>query len=181
MNNKLNLGSGGEKIANCDNVDIDPKFETELCFDFKVTPWPIETNRYEEVYFFHVIEHIEKRYHKSIFSEIARILKPKGTLYLSYPEFEIIAQHWLNNEKGQRDYWERTLFGLQRTPSDYHVCAMSSEEVVQILLTVGFTGVIVRPESVDTFNTIITGHKVDKAILVNTYEKVLYDEVLGIK
>lgn len=174
----LNLCAGGEIFVNCDTADIDPAFNTTHCFDIKIFPWPLERESYDEVYLFHAIEHIEKKHHQDILQEIVRILRPNGLFIVSFPEFEIIVRNWLENEGGLRNFWENTVFGLQRTPSDYHYCAMSTEEMIGLMLKVGFTNISIRPEDKDKFNTIMKANRCE-ILYENTYEKVLYDEVIA--
>ncbi len=173
----LNLGCGTAKIAGADNVDISTEVGAELVFDFR-NQFPLESNIYDEVYLFHVIEHIEKKHHLSIFSEIRRVLKDTGVLYVSYPEFSKIIQNWLINKNNDRHFWEATIYGRQAWPSDYHVCAMDTLEFKQYLYERGFDVVSFLPEPIDQFNTIC---KIVKSEPPITYEQVVYNEIFAEK
>ena len=173
----LNLGCGKAKISGADNVDIDPESGAELIFDFR-QPFPLEDRIYDEVYLFHVIEHIEKKFHLHIFSEIRRVLKDDGTLYVSYPEFSKIVSNWLTNKNNDRHFWECTIFGRQAWPSDYHVCAMDTLDFKQYLYERGFNVVSHIHEPIDQFNTIC---KIVKSEPPITYEEVVYNEVFAKK
>lgn len=172
---KLNLGAGATKIERVETHDINKEFSCDHDFDLRFAPWPLEADAYDEVYFFHCIEHIEKSFHKNIYQEIWRILKPDGLFIMSYPEFEIIAQNWLDNKAGMRSFWEATIYGLQRSNSDYHLCAMDCEEVRNNLLHYGFKNVAFRSEINDTHNTVVHAMK---GLKMKTYEHVVYEEVI---
>ena len=172
---KINLGSGSTRIKDVETHDIDPKFGADHSFDLRFTPWPLEDNSYDRVYCFHTIEHIEKPFHKNIYQEVWRILKPDGVFTLSYPEFEICAKNWIENKNLDRGFWEATIFGLQRTNSDYHLCAMDCEQVKDSLLRYGFKNVSFSAEARDTFNTVV--HSM-KGLKPKTYEHLVYEEVI---
>jgi len=173
----LNLGCGAAKIAGADNVDINPDCKADLSFDFK-GPFPLPDNVYDEVYLFHVIEHIEKKFHVQLFSEIRRVMKAGGILYVSYPEFSKIVQNWLINKNADRVFWEATIYGRQSWPSDYHVCAMDTLDFKQYLYERGFNMISHRPEPIDQFNTICKIVKGEAPIM---YEEVVFNEIFAKK
>lgn len=172
---KLNLGSGDIKIEGVESHDINKDFNCEHSFDLKLGPWPLETDSYNEVYLFHCIEHIEKKHHKFILSEIHRILVPGGLFICSYPEFEIILQNWLENAGGQKGFWEANIYGLQRSPSDYHVAAMDSMEFKDLLFLIGFKDVRVAAEIANHHNTVVHCLKGEP---MKSYENVVFEDVI---
>lgn len=174
---RLNLGCGGVKITDCDNADCNPLLSPDIVLDLK-KKLPIENETYDCVYLFHTIEHIEKKHHFELLTEIRRVLKEDGTFLLSYPEFAKIASNWLNNYQGKKDFWEATIYGRQLYPSDYHIALMDSKEVMQNLLTVGFKNIVIKPEPQQDFNTIV---KCTRGNSFVTYEEVLFDDVFGVK
>lgn len=169
----LNLGCGSARIAGADNVDINPDFKADLVFDFR-GPFPLESGIYDEVYLFHVIEHIEKKFHLSIFSEIRRVLKDDGILFVSYPEFGKIIENWRTNKNSDRHFWESTIYGRQAWPADYHVCAMDTLDFKEYLSDRGLNVIQFMPEPIDKFNTIC---KIVKSEPPITYEEVVYNEI----
>lgn len=171
----INLGSGDIKIDGVESHDINLEFKCDYNFDLKVQPWPLEPSSYDEIYLFHCIEHIEKKYHQSIFSAIRQALKPDGIFILSFPEFEIILDHWLENFQGQRDFWEHNIYGLQRSPSDYHVCAMDAETTKDQLLNIGFKEIQISAEIHNYHNTVI---RCQRGIAQKSYEEVVYEDVI---
>ncbi len=167
---RLNLGCGNSKLADYVNIDIQKSCNPDIVHDFVNNRLPFEDNSVERVCLFHTIEHIRKVYHPYIFSEIHRVLlDKKGQIFLSYPEFSEVAQRWLDNKKGKRDFWENTMFGRQLYPSDYHVCAMDSVEVHMMLVEAGFRDICQFKENdPNEFNTVMYANKLTKRI---TYEE----------
>jgi len=169
----LNLCCGRNKLKDCDNVDINEKNEPDFVYDIR-NVFPVEDGKYDEVFLFHSIEHIESKYHKFIFREIHRVLKTGGCFYISYPEFERIAKNWLENKQGRREFWGWTIYGRQENQFDFHVHPMYSEEVKAQLIEVGFKDIEIKPEQPDDFNTIVKCVKCKPQL---TYEEVLQNDI----
>lgn len=168
----LNLGCGAGKIEGAINVDFSEKVNPDLCFDVTKV-FPLEDKSFDEVYFFHCIEHIEKWKHPFVFAEIHRILRLDGILYISYPEFRETAKLWLD-QKLDRKFIEATIFGRQAYPGDYHFCAMDSLEVRQLLEDIGFKLISQFSEPTQKFNSVLVAERLPRTI---SYEEVLYNEV----
>ncbi len=174
----LNLGCGKRKIqsgleSEIINLDCEPSVEPDIVADF-ITKIPFEDEEFDEVYLFHTIEHIQKKFHQLVFMEIRRVLKQSGSLYVSYPEFGVIARYWLDNKKGMREFWEKTIFGRQLYPSDHHVCAIDSIELTDLLEGCGFRGITYKSEPRE-YNTILRATACDLPI---TRERLVFDEVI---
>lgn len=172
---KYNLGCGANKLAGCINVDAESSINPDLLADI-TKPLPIESEIADDVYLFHTIEHIAKKLHKSVYSEVHRILKPDGRFVLTYPEFSAVAKNWLENKRGMKKFWEHTIYGLQRYPTDFHVALMDTPEVIDFLKEVGFYKITFRTEPTQDFNTVITCHKGTPPL---KYEDVLRGELFG--
>lgn len=171
---KLNLGCGTSKITVAVNVDCNPDVKPDLVCNFLKEALPFPNEHFDEVYLFHTIEHIEKRNHQTLLLEINRVLKEGCRLIVSYPEFSKIVQNWLTNFQGKRQFWEATIYGRQLYPSDYHVCAMDSDEFKLSLESCGFYNVECRPEPFDSFNTVV---KCLRTTAQKTYEQLVYEEI----
>jgi predicted SAM-dependent methyltransferase len=171
----LNLGCGKGKIRGAVNIDINSDVGPDLVHDIR-TPLPYDKETVDEVVLYHTIEHIEKSQHDTIFIDIWRVLKPDGLFILTYPEFSTCVNNWLSNDRGMRDFWEATIYGAQRYPSDYHVCAIDTVTLVQRLINMGFSLVKHCSEPAEPYNTIL---KVKKDILL-TYEDVLKVQCLPV-
>lgn len=171
----LNLGCGANKITSAVNVDINPDVNPDIVASFtEVLPFPDASA--EEVYLFHTIEHISKKYHAFILDQIRRVLKDDGVVIISYPEFAVIAQYWLENHRGMRDFWEKALYGRQLYPSDTHVALMNTDEFTDLMQMVGFKDIHIGTEPEESYNTIV---KAKKGIPMKGYEELLYEEVIA--
>lgn len=160
MELKLNLGCGEVKIPHYVNVDVEESLKPDVVCNFIKAPLPFEDSTVDEVLLFHCIEHIEKRLHGRIYCEIFRVLKPNGRFLLSFPEFTKCAENYITNYKGMREFWEQTIYGLQRYPSDFHVSAMNSKEVSYLLRDIGFFSIVFCPEPPpNEYNSIVSSKK----------------------
>ncbi len=172
---KLNLGCGTTHLKDCINVDVNEALKPDMCFDL-TKDWPLDSECADKIYFFHTIEHIRKIHHKWILSECHRVLKPEGVIIISFPEFLRVAENWINNVGGMRDFWEATIYGRQVHESDFHVSLMDSRDFATLMVERGFKDVIARPERNNTFNTYITAGKGVPYIM---YEELVYREIWG--
>jgi len=149
---KLNLGSGSAKLDDFVNIDINEDNKPDLVHNI-LERLPYPDSSIDEIVLFHTIEHIEKWKHKNLFLEIRRLLKPDGLFCISYPEFSKIAQHWLDNKYGDRDFWEATIYGRQLFKEDYHVTAIDSTALRVKLKECGLQMISFKPEPNQEFNT----------------------------
>lgn len=172
---KLNLGCGQAKITGAVNVDFSEKVEPDVVANV-AAQLPFGDEEFDEVYFFHCIEHIEKWKHRYVLTQIHRVLKLGGTLYLSYPEFEEIIQRWMDNRDNKRPFWEATIFGRQLYPGDYHFSAINTLELKELLFNVGFKLKNEFAEPVDNFNTVLVLERIEAT---PSYEEVLYKEIFA--
>ena len=69
--------------------DINPDHDPDVIADLRETPWPFESNRFDEVHAYEVLEHLGAQGDYvtffAQFSEIWRILKPGGKLLATTP------------------------------------------------------------------------------------------------
>lgn len=172
---KLNLGCGDCKLEGYWNVDIDegvkPDQVVNIC---GYLPYPNEY--FETIIFMHTIEHIEKKYHEAMFAEIHRILSPTGNFVLGYPEFSVCLQYWLDNYLGKREFWEACIYGRQTTKSDFHVSAMHTPELKDMLTDLGFIDIFSTPEPTNPQYTVL---KARRGTPLPTYEDHLREVVFG--
>lgn len=156
---KLNLGCGSEKIEGYVNIDCEETCKPDLVHNFTAAPLPYEDGSVGEIVMFHTVEHIRKVEHGFIFQECARVLKLHGSLLVSYPNFLICADYYRINYKGQREFWEKTIFGRQLYPSDYHVCAIIPSELELLLGQLGFDQLKSVPEAQEQQNWITSARR----------------------
>lgn len=167
---RLNLGCGTSKIDGYINIDVEKSCKPDLVHDFVKNGLPYKDSTAGEIVLSHTIEHISKRFHKQILSEIYRVLYTGGRLIISYPEFLKCVNNWKSNHKGQKEFWEATLYGRQLYPSDTHVCIMHTPDFKLVLNECGFKNLTIKEEPNESFNTVISAVKGPKFI---PYEELL--------
>lgn len=155
---RLNVGCGNNLIDGYINIDSEASLYPDIIADIRFG-LPFDDNSVQEILFFHTVEHIEERYHAQIFREFHRVLEPNGTILVSYPEFRVCAQNWIDNVMGMREFWKHTIYGLQRYQSDYHVTLMDSDEFSEKLQEWGFKDINYAAENIEPYNTVLLAHK----------------------
>ena len=84
---KYNMGCGFNKMDGYTNVDKYMEARPDLLMDLEITPWPIESNSAEEVFFNHSLEHMggSSQVFLSIIQEIYRISMPEAMIHIHAP------------------------------------------------------------------------------------------------
>jgi len=80
----LNLGCGYKKFVGGTNVDGFSACEPDVLWDLNKTPYPWDDDSVDEIYAYHVMEHLPNWW--GAFSECARILKPGGKIEIRVPD-----------------------------------------------------------------------------------------------
>lgn len=175
---KLNLGCGANKIDGFVNIDSELGCKPDKVCNFITSKLPYKDGIVEEVVLFHTIEHIGKRFHGTVLSEIWRVLRPGGSFMVAYPEFTKCYQNWKLNHVGKKVFWEATIFGRQLYPSDFHVCIMHTPDFVEVLESIGFIKITSKAEPIQNYNTII---KCVKGKKVPSYEDLIKQDMSRFK
>lgn len=174
---KLNYGCGETKLEGFINIDIEDTTKPDMICDLRKQALPYETESVDKIHCLHNLEHIERKYWAQVIFEFARVLKPGAQLHLAYPEFEVCAKNYIENHQGLRDFWEKTIYGRQLYPGDYHVAAMRTVEILEFLRGFGFTNMRHAPEPIAPYNTYLIA---EKGILPMTREDLMRKELFGI-
>ena len=100
-----------------------------------------ETGSVDEVYASHILEHLG--YLEEIpaaLAEMFRILKPRGRLRISVPDFDVLCRLYMNPEHRMGDTWKivRIIYGGQVDPYDFHKFGFSFDTLRWFLLRAGF-------------------------------------------
>jgi len=101
-----------------------------------------EDNTFYAVYASHILEHFD--YHKELFEtlkEWQRVLVPRGKLYVSVPNLDILAMRLLDKEHfNLTDQFNamRVIFGGHISPYDYHRCGFNQNLLGAVLKETGF-------------------------------------------
>lgn len=96
---KLEIGGGENPLEGYDSLDRIGTNNLTYKFDIeKEFPWPIESNKYNEVIAIHVLEHFNLNKANLIFKEVYRILKPGGIFKVHVPNGEVICNAYLSKK-----------------------------------------------------------------------------------
>lgn len=174
---KANIGCGEHKLDGYINIDFTEDTKPDLVCNIKLDPLPFKDNELDVICAMHILEHIEVKFWDFVFTEFRRTLKVEGELYLAYPEFETCAKYFIENKKGQRDFWRATLYGRQLYVGDYHVVPMRTAEVKKFLVAYGFHNVKETTEDNEEWNAFLYAQKGPK--LFDCKEDILRKELFA--
>ncbi|MFB6143977.1 MAG: methyltransferase domain-containing protein [Candidatus Nanohaloarchaea archaeon] len=93
---RLELGCGEEKkfedSIGVDIVDLSEEYgEDFVQHDLEETPYPFESEKFDEIYLHQLLEHIENR--GALLAELERILKPGGKIEIDVPYYTAPSAH----------------------------------------------------------------------------------------
>lgn len=171
---KYNIGCGRTKLDGYVNVDINPGENVDVVCDIRTGLLQFPTGESDEILCFHTIEHLERHVIPVVLHHFSRMLQIGGKLVLSFPDFAITSQYFLENKRGQKDFWEATIFGRGSFPHDEHKCALVSKDVIALLTNFGFKTTKQTFEPVpNECNTIIYATKIhDSKSYLELYEAI---------
>lgn len=175
---KLNLGCGSNKLPGYINIDGEASCKPDLVCNFALEKLPYKSKSIDEIVMFHCIEHISRSLHQRFFTEIWRLLKPTGTLLISYPEFLKAVENWKTNYRGQKDFWENVIYGRQSHPGDFHVTIIHTPDFILRLKSWGFKNIKSTPERPESYNTILSCQRGAKSL---GYEDLIKKDMLSHK
>jgi SAM-dependent methyltransferase len=152
---KLNLGCGNDIKNDYINCDLREDFKVDRVFDITETNYPFENNSVDEIYCYHVLEHIQLYNWYGMIKEWKRILNKKGTIVIGYPDlkdfikkfinyrFEIVEAKTKEEEfEVAEKFWEPNNFyclnGAQKNKYDNHVTLIDDMYLILIFKKFGF-------------------------------------------
>ena len=84
------IAIGPRSWTDLTTLDCYDACEPDIVWDLNLTPWPLESDAYDEVHAYEVLEHLGRQgdYDSFFvhFSEIWRVLKPGGMLFATVPD-----------------------------------------------------------------------------------------------
>ena len=86
----LDIGSGDDPVPGADTLDRMENFDPDIHQDLTELPLPIDDDRYDLIIMKDVLEHLPTaaEYLDRLFSELERILKPHGSIYIRVPYYK---------------------------------------------------------------------------------------------
>jgi hypothetical protein len=141
---RLNMGCGRVKKVGYLNMDVDPSVKPDVVFSLD-QPLPFESNVFELIEAYHVIEHVYPWATLDTLKELRRILRPEGKLAIECPNIEFAcsslvrsAEYGWNSQMGM---W--ALYGdpNPRNPLQMHKWGYTPLTLWQILQAAGFVGI----------------------------------------
>jgi len=104
-----------------------------------------EDATFAELYASHVLEHFDYNGGlQAALCEWCRVLVPKGTLYISVPDLDILSELFLSKDQltaGERFFVMRMMFGGHVDQYDYHVAGLNQEFLSYFLEEAGFANI----------------------------------------
>jgi len=89
---KLDVGCGNEKIEGSIGIDAVSLPNVDVVHNLNVYPWPFSDNTFEEVYCFHVLEHLDDII--AAMQEIFRICRNNATVFIKVPHASCSRVVW---------------------------------------------------------------------------------------
>jgi predicted SAM-dependent methyltransferase len=162
---KLNFGSNNVRVDGYTNVDGLALENVDVVHDFTTYPYPFETDSIDDILMIEVLEHISFRQTHNVLSELRRILKPGGRLYIQVPDCGSMMEMYINGQIGEEiphkvpkgmknpellelmkntgkrvhpDRWLMAFCGAQKHKYDAHLNVFTKERLEEELLNAGF-------------------------------------------
>lgn len=168
----LNLGSGIGLLKDFINIDILPLSEIKKGWKTKkgfyakaliqpnaeyrqcsITDLPFPDNYADYAFMSEVLEHFPIRIVQPALNEIYRVMKPGSMLVTTTPDFNTLAQMWLDNVGNKVGTFEdfqlykyigHIIYGGQQHDGEFHRCPMTPDFVNYIHRVAGFREVKVQ-------------------------------------
>ena len=144
---KLNVGCGFNKLDGYLNIDKEIACEPDMVFNVDVNPnypWPWPDDHFEEVRFWHSLEHMGETFaqYKHIIQQVYRVCKPGATVIVAFPHHRHDSFH--DDPIHVRALTSNQFFLLSKEQ-----CDEWSKEGSSNTLLAHYLGVDFRPTNVD--------------------------------
>ena len=114
-----------------------------------------DDNTFVEIYASHIVEHFDyvNELHE-VLKEWNRILKPRGKIYISVPDLDVLAKLFIDKTKLtalERFQIMRMIYGGHVDKYDYHAVGLNEEFLTSFLKAAGYVN-LKKVEKFDIFN-----------------------------
>lgn len=158
---KLHIGCGRQHLPGFINIDNHATSATDIVTEawlLRGPPLSCADGSVDEVYTSHMIEHLYPYQLETALTEWHRVLRPKGTLRIRCPNFEVYVREWLEGDYAWRWTWGIiNLFGhSNRGPGMHHRTGYTKERLKAVTFAAGFetTSCTIGPTREFTRNTV---------------------------
>lgn len=134
---KLHLGCGRLKLPGYKSVDIRPETGADIIADVRNLHM-IDDDSVDEIYFCHGMEHVPEPEVQSTLEEWSRILVRGGWLYLSVPDFEVLAGLYFEGGWQLAPPISSAIMGGQDYEYNYHYSVWDEEKLSYALESAGY-------------------------------------------
>ena len=124
---RLNLGAGIKPIKGFINVD---KHDFGKCYiKADVRKLPFKDNYADYILASEILEHIPLKDLNNTLREWVRVLKPGGRMVIKCPDFDALAQEWLETPFSPEGYGNlaQGIYGNQITDEEFHVAPINRQ------------------------------------------------------
>jgi predicted SAM-dependent methyltransferase len=136
---KLHLGCGKRYISGFYHIDALSYPHIDYVGRVDHLPAHIGNESVELIYACHVLEHFGRHEYQAVLTEWFRVLKPRGILRLAVPDFEAIANAYVNGALARGiDDLVGLCVGGQRDDYDFHKMVFDEASLARALRETGF-------------------------------------------
>lgn len=139
----LNLGGAGEgfldgRIPGFYTVDLRDVDDTDIVSDISDLSW-LKDGSVDKIYCSNALEHFPLTQTLDVLKEWHRVLKPKGRLFVSVPDFDAAVKLYL--KMGLTGWIQYLVWGDQKTPLNYHYINFTFATLSGLMMEAGFKDV----------------------------------------
>jgi SAM-dependent methyltransferase len=84
----LDVGCGNNKIPGATGIDLVAGTQADIVHDLNVTPWPLDSDRFDVVRLWSVLEHLRDVI--AVVGEVYRVSRPGATVIIGVPHFSSV-------------------------------------------------------------------------------------------
>jgi predicted SAM-dependent methyltransferase len=137
---RLHIGCGDVHIPGFVNIDARAMPHVHIVTEDLFTLGQFPNASVDFIYMSHLLEHVRRQDQHKVLAEMARVLKPGGTLRLGVPDFDLLVQMYLDTGRNTEAI-EGILMGGQDYEYNYHYMIYNEASLTAALRRAGFSSV----------------------------------------
>ena len=134
---KLHLGCGKAYLPGFLNVDLFSNIKADAYHDVTNLPYP--QKEFDEIYCCHLLEHVHRHAVLATLNHWFSLLKPGGLLRLAVPNFEAVAEHYM--EFKNLDVLMGLIYAAQDNYLNRHTVTFDRKTLSRYLDQAGFVDI----------------------------------------